>query len=113
MLIIFFLQFVKDLIIFQNLRFIHNENYDDSKRFWLKMLPLAAFIGILWTFTPLAYVFTCAVREVFFGPAVAGYIVILCFSSVFLLAWIQIYLAAEHWRYEYYPADGSRPSQPE
>ena len=29
------------------------------------------------------------------------------FSTCFLLAWVQIYLAAEHWRYEYYPVDGS------
>ena len=113
MLIIFFLQFVKWLIIMQNLRYIDNQNYDDSKRFWLKMLPFAAFLGILWTFTPMMYVFAMCVSEVFFGPAVAGYIVILCFSSVFLLAWIQIYVAAEHWRYEYYPADGSRPADEE
>ena len=94
------------------LRFAHSDHYDESKRFWIKMFPFAAFLGILWSFTPLIYVFLSAVSEVFFGPAIAGYIVIFLFSSVFLLAWIQIYFAAEYWRYQYYPLDGSNAQPP-
>ena len=107
MLVIFFLQLVQWLIMFNVLRCIDNDNSHEDKRFWLKMLPFAAFLGILWSFTPLAYVFLSMVGDVFFGSAIAGYIVVMLFSSVFTLAWIQIYLAAEHWRYEYYPTDGS------
>ena len=69
------------------------------------MFPLAAFLGILWSFTPLFYVFLSAVSEVFFGPAITGYMVIFVFSSIFLYRWIEDYLAAEHYRYEYYPID--------
>ena len=75
-------------MVTQTIRYIDYDESNSDKKFWVKMLPCAAFLGILWSFTPLIYVFLSAVSEVFYGASVAGYVVIMIFSSIFTCTWI-------------------------
>ena len=89
-------------LIFQQLRFNREDRADPDRKFYSKMFPLAAFLGILWSFVPLIVCFIRGLRDWFRNDA--GKVVICVFSSVFLLAWINIYIAGEYNRQKYYPA---------
>ena len=65
------------------------------------MFPLGAFFGIFWSFTPLIICFVSGIRDWFIDDA--GKVVICVFSSIFLLNWINIYIAGEFNRQKLYP----------
>ena len=89
-------------IIFQTGRYNREAREDPYRRFWTKMFPFGAFMGILWSFVPLIICFMSGLRDWFRDDT--GKVVICVFSSVFLLTWINIYIAGEYNRQKLYPA---------
>ena len=101
-LFVFFGHILGCVFTFQLMRYNREAREDDNRRFFTKMFPLAAFLGILWSFVPLIICFMSGIRDWFRDDA--GKVVICVFSSGFMCAWINIYTAAEYNRQKLYPA---------
>ena len=86
----------------------HEERLNSERKFWTKMLPFGAFIGLVQSAVPLLIALMAGWKNFVGGESYAGYMVVTIFSSVFTFTWWVTYLVCLEERYTYYPVHINR-----
>ena len=97
------MHFATWVIVNHYLRYVNEERADPNRKFWTKLLPLGAILGMVFSVVPLFIAIMAGLRNFVSNEGYAGYLTVFIFSSVFTFGWWVIYLVSLEERYTYYP----------
>ena len=107
-MIAFFFHIATWIITSKYLSYVHEERENSQRRYWTKLLPYGAILGIVFSIVPWFISIMAGLRNFVSGESYAGYMTVFIFSSLFTFSWWVTYLVSLEERLTYYPVHENR-----